>query len=253
MCRIKAILFDWGGTLCSTQREEEVFCSCARAAGESFSKSNSILPPGATEALERIFRDLRQASIHNPQLTEMNLISVFDAWFADQGISRPEETIVSLASDAFWSEWTTCLDLLDEADQVLQRLKQCGFKLGLVSNVAAPQKFCTEQLERLGFLEHLDTITVSSAVGYRKPHRFIYKDALKKMGHAWGQDSLPPSEVMFVGDSPLCDIMAPKELGMKTTLITHPKMKSSLTTEEFGAIRSDYLITHLSQLESLLS
>jgi putative hydrolase of the HAD superfamily len=101
--------------------------------------------------------------------------------------------------------------------QALTELRGRGFRLGLVSNVWIPPGFCRLELQREGFGELLDFAVFSSEVGFRKPSPVIYEAGLRAAFPAGRPRNL--SGVLFVGDSPSCDVIAPARLGMKTVLV----------------------------------
>ena len=63
-----------------------------------------------------------------------------------------------------------------------------------------------ETLEQYGVRQYFDDITLSSIVGYRKPHPYIFKIALY-------QGRLKPEECAFVGDTLSRDVVGPRKMG----------------------------------------
>jgi putative hydrolase of the HAD superfamily len=53
---------------------------------------------------------------------------------------------------------------------------------------------------------------ISASVGWRKPHRKIFDEALKRL-------QVVDDEVVFVGDSPFEDIKGAKAAGLKTGFV----------------------------------
>ncbi|MCQ6962988.1 HAD family hydrolase [Methanolobus chelungpuianus] len=68
--------------------------------------------------------------------------------------------------------------------------------------------FSELELRFLGLYDLFDIIIFSSDVRYKKPNPKIYRLALEKM-------QLEPWEVIFIGDTPENDIIAPQEMGMQ--------------------------------------
>ena len=95
--------------------------------------------------------------------------------------------------------------------EMLTELRAEGLKLAVVSNTFVPAGVLDRHLEQEGLLEHLPVRVYSSEVGYRKPNRRIFDEAL-------GRCELEAGEAMFVGDSPWADIFGAKRMGMVSVL-----------------------------------
>jgi len=89
---------------------------------------------------------------------------------------------------------------------LLERIGGAGFGLGLVSNFDhAPA--ARRLIDRLGIGDRLGVILISEEVGYRKPSPRLFLGLAERMG-------LPPSEVLFVGDTFDADVAGPQGVGM---------------------------------------
>ncbi len=252
MGKIRAILFDWGGTLAGVRREDEAWENCTQAAIEALQDGGHRLPDTAALSLKEKFIAVRARSIADPLGKELSFERLVQSWLDDLTVGAVRGAVFEQAVHAFWNAWTQCLDLLDDADAVLGRLKKRRFKLGVVSNVVAPGKYCISQLKRLGLFEQLSTFTFSSEVGIRKPHEEIYHHALDQMKALFDGTPLQLDDVLFVGDSPLCDVAGPAQLGMQTALLTHPDIESPWPASDYGAINPTYRLTRLNELEPIL-
>ncbi len=248
---IRAILFDWGNTLASVHREGEAWERCARAAVDAAHSAG--LPPARDTT--RRFRDdflaARARAMADPQGRELASDSFFRRWMENLAPEDVVHAVVDQTIRAFWNAWTDCLDLLDDADRVLASLKDRGLVLGMVSNVVAPGSYCRQQLRRLGLLDHLSTFTFSSEVGLRKPREEVYSHALKQLATLAGGRPFRPEEILFVGDSPTCDVKGPARLGMQTALLMHPDVESHWPAEDYRELEPTFRITRLNELEHI--
>jgi putative hydrolase of the HAD superfamily len=68
--------------------------------------------------------------------------------------------------------------------------------------------FSELELRFLGLYDLFDHVIFSSDVRYKKPNPKLYRFALERM-------QLKPEEVLFIGDTPENDIIAPQEIGMQ--------------------------------------
>ncbi len=253
MIKLQAILFDWGGTLASVRREDTVWRECSRAATDAL-HAQGVTPAQATASdFESAFLATREQVMADPQCRELNFRKFVQEWLS-RSIGDPVSSgLIVAAEDAFWSAWTTCLDALDRPAEVLAGFKHRGLLLGVVSNVVAPANYCRTQLERLGLLEHLSALTFSSEVGRRKPHSSVYHDALRQLREALGAEPLRAEQILFVGDSPTCDVAGPAKLGMSTALITHPGVVPQPPAGDGEEIKPTYRVQHLDELQALLA
>ena len=79
----------------------------------------------------------------------------------------------------------------------------------------------------------------------------VYHDALKQLQEALGAERLQPAQVLFVGDSPTCDVAGPAKLGMSTALLTHPDVVPP--ADDCGGIKPTHRIQHLGELKPILA
>ena len=96
-----------------------------------------------------------------------------------------------------------------EAMPELQRLKNSGLRLGVISNFDFR---LYEILQDLGLSAIFDSVTISSEAGYAKPRREVFAAALARHG-------LRPGEAMHVGDSHRLDFEASHAAGMTAVLL----------------------------------
>jgi len=101
--------------------------------------------------------------------------------------------------------------IADDVIPTLRTLRDSGLKLGLVSNTFIPPPTHDRHLTESGLIEFFPVRVYSSEVGYRKPHRRIFRIALERLGTGAG-------ETLFVGDQIKADIEGARKLGMKTIL-----------------------------------
>jgi REG-2-like HAD superfamily hydrolase len=91
----------------------------------------------------------------------------------------------------------------------LQAMRMAGLRLGVVSNWgwSAP-----ELLEDLKLAPYFEVMSISARVGYVKPHRAIFEDALRRFG-------VGASEAIHVGDDREADVSGAGAVGIEPVLI----------------------------------
>jgi len=96
-----------------------------------------------------------------------------------------------------------------EAAPTLQRLKNDGIKLGVISNF---DYRLYRILDGLELTRYFDSITISSEAGYAKPRLEVFQAALKRAG-------LSAHRAMHIGDSEHLDFAPAAAIGMAAVLI----------------------------------
>jgi HAD superfamily hydrolase (TIGR01549 family) len=95
------------------------------------------------------------------------------------------------------------LRIIPGSMEVLQTLKNMGFRLGIVSNHRA---WLHDYLKEIGLAQFFETIVVSDIVGVEKPDIRIMQIALENL-------SLNASVCLYVGDHPF-DVLCAKKAGI---------------------------------------
>lgn len=124
--------------------------------------------------------------------------------------TSPEDSRIKVALNIFFQDYVDSLELRPYAKRLISKIAE-NCKLGLVSNFTyAPVIYAS--LRELGISQFFNAVVVSEDAGWRKPHKRIFQDALKKL-------QVTAKEAVFIGDSPLEDIKGAKEAGMKTVFV----------------------------------
>ncbi|MDK2975370.1 MAG: putative hydrolase of the superfamily [Methanofollis sp.] len=85
-----------------------------------------------------------------------------------------------------------------------------GLPMGLVSN--GQRVFSEHELRHLGLSKYFDVLVFSSDLGFKKPDPRIFRHALSKL-------AVDPENALFIGDSYRDDILASREIGMRSMFI----------------------------------
>jgi len=117
-----------------------------------------------------------------------------------------------------WEPLFKNVRLFKGVTQVLDALKKAGYKLGLLSDFPPETK-----LEYLGLgLDIWDAVHCSERCGALKPHTLSFLKLAQAM-------SLPPENILYVGNSHSYDVTGAARAGMKTALIKNPLFPGSRT------------------------
>ena len=102
------------------------------------------------------------------------------------------------------------LTLGKDARDVLLYLKTLGIKLGIITDGRPEGQ--RNKIEALGLSEYVDCIIVTDELGgveFRKPNTKAFEIMKEKL-------SVEFREMIYVGDNPIKDFIAPKKLGMES-------------------------------------
>jgi putative hydrolase of the HAD superfamily len=157
----------------------------------------------ARDSLNRQHADLREDSFadrfmimckNNPRISAMKL--------------SPEEAAAQLSRNFLAAYYDRCF-VHDDVKQILPGLA-AAYDLGIVSNFKTKGGIETI-LRNFGLSAYFKFVLVSISFGRRKPHKSIYREAVRRSG-------TPPEQILFIGDDPENDIRIPQSLGMQTLL-----------------------------------
>lgn len=138
-------------------------------------------------------------------------------------------------TEAFWY-------LEDETIPVLTQLRNCGYRLGLITN-AANVNNSKRLLDHFGLNSFFEIVLISANLGIRKPHADIFRTALKLM-------NLNPEDAVMVGDTYKADVVGAHKVGMKSIWLTRRIQRPEIALSE--VVRPDWTIENLSGLIPLL-
>jgi HAD superfamily hydrolase (TIGR01549 family) len=105
----------------------------------------------------------------------------------------------------YYDQYPRCFSVDRETVDAVRRLRDNGWKVGVVTNGPPSQM---SKLEATDLLGEFDVICVSSIVGSRKPERGIFEEAARTCGVAL--------EGWMVGDSPSADVAGGRAAGLAT-------------------------------------
>ena len=123
--------------------------------------------------------------------------------------------------------------LFPEAIAVIERLREAGVRLGMMTNGAAAAQ--RAKIERFGLARHFEHIVIEGELGVGKPDRLVFETLLSEL-------AVKPAETWAVGDNLEFDVLAPMELGIFGVWIDAADRGCD------GERRPDRIIAALSQL-----
>jgi len=243
---IRAVLFDAGHTLWDLVPDRTARLAAFERVRAMLAERLGIAPPTAEMLLEEYIAALAEANAARQQtgdLCELTLGEVIG-----QSLRRARVDL-SATNVALRDELCELYHLCERTSQrpapdaqaVLDRLRQAGLRLALVSNTVYLARCLETDLARMGLRQFFDALIFSSGVGWRKPDWRIYQEALWRLG-------VSAHQAVFVGDRLVEDVQGPQLLGLRTVLTRQFRRE-----EPGGRILPDAFIETLAALPEALA
>jgi putative hydrolase of the HAD superfamily len=229
---LRAVIFDWGGTLSEFVPAELV--DAWRLVARHLDPAREDEITARLVAVEAAFWET--TATHQRSGTLADLLA---AATQDLGIDAAEAKLLE-AAVRHLDAWTPHVRHDPDAAGVLRDLRDRGFAIGLLSNTHWPPAFHERFLERDGLAQLLDVRLYTSAMEFQKPHPSAFHAALAALSVS------DPSQGVFVGDRAFDDIHGAKQVGMRTVLRHNPAVQRY-------DVEPDAVITRLTELPRLLS
>lgn len=208
---LEAVTFDWWHTVAETpwpdydDRMREIRVTAIR---EHLDRHGAAVEDGA---LYRAYDDLAELLQRTwAREADLSAAEQVGAFLGSAGLrdSRPvREGIERAMGEAMFQHMPVLRPHIVDA---LRRLRQDGYRIGLVSNTGRTWgRFLRQVHERLGIARYFEVRVFSDEVGVRKPGRAIFERALDEL-------RLPPAAVVHVGDDVTADIAGARRAGLKS-------------------------------------
>jgi len=213
---LEGVLFDYGETLVHFKRPD---AALAAADGEivALLAASGKPAPSATALrgaiLDRVEREVLDHQ-GTGELAEISVAAAARRAYADAGFDLDNavlDEVLRIEQEAWWQG----AHVDPAAAPLLDALRRDGVRVGLCSNAPYRIRSLHAQLAHVGLETHLDAVTFSAEVGWRKPSPRIFTAALHALGTA-------ASGTVMVGDSEVHDIAGAHAAGMRAVLLRSP-------------------------------
>ena len=238
---IRAILFDFGGTLMHGRKNWVPIVAKADDALTNHLRSEGIevhINTFPTEFRKRLDEYFKQ---REKDLLETTYTFVLRELLKDKGYDEVSSDVIRRSLNALFSVTRENWALEDDALHTIKELREKGYNLGIVSN-AGDDADVQKLAQNFGITEYFDFILSSAACSYRKPHPRIFEIALSN----W---YCPPSEAVMVGDNLDADIRGAQNTGIYGVWISR---RADPVTVDQAKIQPDATLSSLSELPTAL-
>lgn len=243
---IKGVMFDMGGTLEDLHFNESNLHRTAQGLYAILQKHGIDVPYDAASLWERVYPQiLRYKEEAEDTLMELKPEQIW-ADYGFRGIPVDRNKLIAVSEEIAHMWEVTYFDrsLRENAAKTLAGLKELGLYVAATSNTASLfQVFDT--LEHYGVRQYFDDITLSSVVGYRKPHPHIFQIALC-------QARLKAEECAFVGDTLSRDVAGPRKMGFGRVFKINSMLTPLKDIGNYGDLAPDYEVTDIYDVYRIL-
>lgn len=231
---IRAVVFDWGGTLTPWHDIDLVSQWYAYA---------EIYDPENARALAHRLAD---AEVRRWQVQRdsggSRTAGALDQIFLDEGIdiggARHLRALGSYLD--FWAPHT-CAD--PDARPLLESLRAEGLLIGVLSNTLWPSSHHREVFERDELADLIDAACYTSEMPVAKPHAEAFTTAVEVLG-------VPISTAVFVGDRLWDDIAGAAAVGMRTIWVPHSRVPAEEVPD--ASARPDATVDRLADVAAII-
>ncbi len=218
---MKAVLFDLDNTLVDRDASIKHYVDFFVTAFEK-----NLREGIATEMLQALFLRFDERGYAGHEVRSQRLINE-EIWLTPPSVSE----IL-----AHWFDTFPYNPVAMQGLEVIDTLATDGYKLGLITN--GKIKTQETKMHRLGILHKFDAVSISEAVGAKKPDNTIFQ-------HCLDQLDIPKNEVCFVGDHIVNDYIGSMSFGLQPIWFQGAQPWND-------DVSPQYAINHLSQLPDLL-
>ncbi len=209
---IKGVVFDLGFTLVEYRNPNwpEINLKAKKAAYNRLSNINVQLPPFEQfdSSFEFIKEEYRRSAFE--AMKGWKITDVLEDLFNEYESNNPEE-LAQIFIKSFYAPGRDVMYVNKGSIDTLKLLRDCGYKMGIISNTNFPGYLIEDDMERFGLKSFFDFTIFSSEFGRRKPHRKIFEEGIRLMRFS-------PFEIMYVGDRYNMDALGSRAVGMQPIL-----------------------------------
>ncbi len=202
---VRAVVFDWGGTL-TPWHDIDLHA-------QWYAYAEVYDPANASSLAHRLLE--RESQRWQRQRESEGAISTgaLDQLFLDEGIDINGARHLRALGE-YLDFWDPHTHAHPDAQDVLAALKQRDYLVGVLSNTMWPRQHHQEVFARDDLDGYLDAAVYTSELPVAKPHTDAFVAILDALGVA-------PREAVFVGDRLWDDIFGAQQAGMRAIWIPH--------------------------------
>jgi putative hydrolase of the HAD superfamily len=208
---VRAVIFDWGGTLTpwhTVDLDEQWRAYAHEYAGDPEAAERLAARITAAEAAAWTRIRGGGASAH---LGEVLAVAGVDT-------DHPGHEAALTAYEEFWEPhtWTD-----PDVAPLFTGLRERGVRVGVLSNTIWSRDYHERVFARDGVLDLVDGSVYTSEIPHAKPHEEAFRAAMAAV------DVDDPAACVYVGDRPYEDVHGAQRVGMRAVLVPHSDIPPS--------------------------
>jgi putative hydrolase of the HAD superfamily len=207
---VRAVFFDAGETLLYPHPSfAELFADVLRDEGYRVDPATvrEVVSASSQRFNELLRSERARLWSTSPERSRAMWDTIYRSFLADAGIEGEHDRLVGALHTRFTD--LASYRLHPDAIPTLERLRSTSLTLGLISNF---EEWLERLLEALEVNHFFDVIVISGIEGVEKPDPGIFRIALDRAG-------VDAERSVYVGDNPVFDVEAAREVGMVPVLI----------------------------------
>jgi putative hydrolase of the HAD superfamily len=226
---VKAVIFDWGGTL-TPWRTIDPVSEWATLAAATAPDDSAAVTQALCDAAQLVWTRSRET---HRSATFSEICALADVKPTNEAIAAYRE---------FWepATWTD-----PDVNPLLRTLRGGGIRVGLLSNTVWPREWHEEILARDGVLDLIDAAVYTSEIEWTKPSPHAFAAAMSGLG------IIDPAVCVYVGDRLFDDIFGARRAGMRAVLLPHSEIPDYQVGHTEG--EPDAVIQRLADLPARLA
>lgn len=205
---VRAVVFDWGGTL-TPWHDVDLLERWHVFAKHYAPDQADELAAGLLQSEQSRWGRMFETSGHSGT-------GALETMFADNGVD-PDDPRFAPALAEYLAAWEPNTWTDPEAAPLLASLRADGLKTAVLSNTMWPRSHHEFVLARDGVLALFDYLLFSSETATAKPHRAVFDEVAAQLG-------VPTHSCVFVGDRLFDDIQGAQGVGMRAIWIPHSRI-----------------------------
>jgi putative hydrolase of the HAD superfamily len=244
---IKAVLFDAGGVLHTSQHDDAAERYCIKESRAALAKCGVTFAVSDDDFMAKIKARAKEYKKWSEQTTtELPAADIWNKFFLKDFNAAPEK--VAACAEylcELYDGKKSRITMRPDLPETVKTLHDMGIRQGVVSNIIS-KKFVPECLKNYGIARYMECVILSSVVGRRKPAVEIFTAATDALG-------LSAFECAFVGDRLSRDVIGAKnaKFGCMIQIRHAPSIEKDRAFESLG-YKPDYMIDALAEIPAII-
>ena len=155
------------------------------------------------------------------------IIDLFECY--NMKLDKTPKEIYDIYLKSFEDNWS----LFDDVYNVIEKLYNTGYKLGVISNGDFNQQ--TDKLKRTGIYKFFEIVTTSSEYDYSKPNPKLYETIIQRF-------NIDKNEMIMIGDQVEKDVIPCLSIGIDAIWLNRKEKENKENVKEIKSLKDIFKI-----------